>query len=212
MRIAKICICSVQCLLLLLILVPLAFALGQERALPDTATQPMAQSMTRGASPAPGPTIEDVWLQNGGARLNYSALYGARQQYMGGASRIDPACSPLLPPMRAWGAPEPKKKAPTRSRKVAANPCPEVNTDASTPGKAAVTASKSGTAPAGVKASAASRADTSTTAASRADTGKTAASRAAQGKTVVTGNKNGAGTAKPLNTTPRPDLPTEPKP
>lgn len=122
-------VCLVQCLLLLLCLVPLACALGTERPLPDTLCP---QTGTGSATAAP--SIDDVWMKHGGARLYYSALYGARQQYTGGATRIDPACSPLLPPLRAWGTPEAKKpvKARRSAKAVAkpkdvASPCPDVD-------------------------------------------------------------------------------------
>lgn len=122
-------VCLVQCLLLLLCLVPLACALGTERPLPDTLCP---QTGVNSATAVP--SIDDVWMKNGGARLYYSALYGARQQYTGGATRIDPACTPLLPPLRAWGTPETKKPVKVRRSaraaakpKPAASPCPDVD-------------------------------------------------------------------------------------
>lgn len=121
----KIFVCSVQSILMLLCLVPSAMALGPETNLPNSPSCPPAAA---GSDPsaAAAPTIEDVWMRQGGARLYYSALYGARQQYTGGSSRIDPACSPLLPPMRAWGAPAPKKRT-VRKAAQAAVPCPETD-------------------------------------------------------------------------------------
>lgn len=124
------CLCFWHLVLICLCLAPVALALEKGKNLPySSAPCPPAQA---GGSSALGgqraaPSIQDVWMQHGGARLYYSAQYGARQQYTGGASRIDPACLPLLPPMRAWGAPEPKKRAYTRRAAAkAAVPCPEV--------------------------------------------------------------------------------------
>lgn len=121
----KILVCFVPSCLIMLCLVPLATALGPEKNLPDSPPCPPA-TVSSAPNSFAAPTIEDVWMQHGGARLYYSALYGARQQYTGGASRIDPACSPLLPPMRAWGAPEIKKRTARKVAKPATAPCPEV--------------------------------------------------------------------------------------
>ncbi|MEG2172828.1 MAG: hypothetical protein RRY29_06165 [Desulfovibrionaceae bacterium] len=130
----KIFLCLVQFLLLLLALVPLACALGTEIPLADRSTP--CPPPTTGMSSAAAPSIQDVWMQHGGARLYYSALYSARQQYTGGATRIDPACSPLLPPMRAWGTPAPKVKKSYKARRSASKPvakkpatppCPDVD-------------------------------------------------------------------------------------
>lgn len=132
-------ICLLHCLLALLFVVPLACAAVAEKTLPDPAAYAAAPcppstaaygNSSIGANTGTGPSIEDVWMQHGGARNYYSAQYSARQQYTGGATRIDPACLPLLPPMKAWGAPATKKVTKvSKSRKAApaANPCPEVD-------------------------------------------------------------------------------------
>lgn len=137
-------VCLLHFLLALLFIVPLACAAVAERAIPDPAaganvaapySSPVGGYGTMAGGSGAAPSIEDVWMRYGGARQYYSAQYSARQQYMGGASRIDPACLPLLPPMKAWGAPAPKKYTKARKPVQAANPCPE--TDKKTTGAAA---------------------------------------------------------------------------
>lgn len=118
-------------LLVLLCFAPLACAAVAQKNLPEPAP-------TGSTAPCPGstgsyagsggyangltgsgvsaPSIGDVWMQQGGARLYYSAQYSPRQQYTGGASRIDPACLPLLPPMKEWKA-TPTKKTYSKARK-----------------------------------------------------------------------------------------------
>lgn len=126
------CLCFLHLILLSLCLAPMALALEKEKSLPESNCPPASGGggYAAGGSSA-SPSIQDVWMQQGGARQYYSAQYAPRQQYMGGATRIDPACLPLLPPMRAWGAPEPKKKSYTRrSAAKPAVPCPEVATTA----------------------------------------------------------------------------------
>lgn len=127
-------VCLLHFLLALLFIVPLACAAVAERPLPDpaasanvTAPYPASVSGYGTMASSAAPSIEDVWMQHGGARQYYSAQYSARQQYMGGASRIDPACLPLLPPMKAWGTPVAKKYTKARKPVQAANPCPETD-------------------------------------------------------------------------------------
>lgn len=200
----KIFVSLVQCSLLVLCLVPQAAALGAETNLPNTASCLSANAGTETAMSATAlaPSIQDVWMQQGGARLYYSALYGARQQYTGGASRIDPACSPLLPPMRAWGAPQPKKRSVPRRVAKAAVPCPEVVAPVAVVGAdAAASTSKGGAAAATAAASAASSA-----AQSRAEAiAKAKAASAAEAATMArTAKSKPAKAAKPAATSPAP--------
>ena len=55
-----------------------------------------------GAAGSGTSTILDVWLQHGGARLQYNALVAPRQMNTGGAALSDPARLPVLQPLQSW--------------------------------------------------------------------------------------------------------------
>lgn len=78
-----------------------------------------------------GSSLQDVWMQYGGARLQYNALVAPRQINTGGAALSDPARLPVLQPMKSWSA------KPQRQRSVR-RAAPKRQTAATTsPGKAA---------------------------------------------------------------------------
>ena len=72
-------------------------------------------SAYEGAAGYGGGTIQDVWFQHGGARLQYNALVAPRQVNTGGATLSDPARLPLLQPLKSWPAKQPRRRSVRRA-------------------------------------------------------------------------------------------------
>lgn len=94
-------------------------------------------SAYEGTAGSGGNSIQGIWFQYGGARLQYNALVAPRQVNTGGTALSDPAQLPLLQPLKPWtAAKQPRKRA---VRRAAPKPQP-----------AAVTTLRNATPPKGV--------------------------------------------------------------